>query len=77
MKYVLVQDCLFHNKGEFFTIKKGSVYEDVHHTKMSNSMKRSISDVKKYGSHTDRWIVLFAEGKERMFIVGKDVKPLR
>ncbi|HHZ95247.1 MAG TPA: hypothetical protein EYN67_06770 [Flavobacteriales bacterium] len=72
MKYEIIKDCLFNNKGKYLTIKKGSLYTVVPSSSLDDAMKLCIDETMRHSIHTERWIVLDAEGQHRMFCIGKD-----
>jgi hypothetical protein len=76
MKYRLMHDALFCDDTEFITLKKGSIYSAVHYREQSHEIKDLIRQKKMKGKHTERWDSIFADGRQRVMMVGRDIQVI-
>ena len=74
MKYRLMHDALFCDNTKFITLKEGSIYEAVHYREQSMEIKELIRRKKMKGGHLERWDAVFAEGRQRVMMVGRDIQ---
>ena len=74
MKWTLLHDRLFHNPtGEWVTLKKGSVYDEVHFKNQDPDVIRAVKNNQRRSRFNAEYVVLDAEGLQRLFVIGKDV----
>ena len=78
MQYKLNRDVRFHDneKGEYFFIKKGSIYSEVSWNNQTRSIKQALKTCKKTAKNpNDQFVVLDTDGFQRVFVVGSSVIP--
>ena len=74
LKWMLLHDMRFHNpNGEWIVLKKGSIYTDVHHANQDREIVEAIKNKKRRSNYNTQFVVLDAEGLQRMFVIGQDV----
>lgn len=80
MKWEVIREIqFFHSKVgdnyKYLTIKIGSVYNEVSLNDYDSDMYRLVKSEREKAKHNERFVVLFVEGKQRIFKIGKDVVP--
>ena len=78
MKWKIVKDMRFFNgqpKDGYLILQKGSVYNQVSHANYDIEIRDALYRKKKTSSRNERFVILNAEGMQRMFVIGVDVVP--
>jgi hypothetical protein len=80
MKWEITRDMqFFHSRKDkkfiYLTVKQGSVYNEVSVSDYERDMYRLVKSEREKAKHNERFVVLFVEGKQRIFKIGKDAIP--
>lgn len=80
MKWEIIREVqFFHSKKDnkyiYLTVKIGSVYNEVSVNDYDKDMYRLVKSEREKAKHNERFVVLFVEGKQRIFKIGKDTIP--
>ena len=78
MKWKLIHDMQFcdGNQSEFITLSKDQIFNQVSHGRLQPESLRCLQRNKKSSPRNTRFVILNANGKQRIFEVGKDVIPV-
>tara|TARA_B100001123_G_C15324320_1_gene1028999 strand:+ start:241 stop:504 length:264 start_codon:yes stop_codon:yes gene_type:complete len=74
-KWELLKDLTFFAGKDYLILKKGAVYPEIPPQELDDNMSRLLKSTQKKAKHTERFVILDAEGKQRIFTVGEDVAP--
>lgn len=77
MQWELIRDMKFFagSSDKYTILKKGDIYSEVGYSQMTRSIKESLARHKRKSQPNQRFVILNAENKQRLFVVGKDVIP--
>ena len=74
-RWILIRDMKFFNdeQRDYFILSKDSVFTEVPFQHQIYQVRRAVS---RRNNHNKKHIVLNAQGKQRVFAIGKDVIPV-
>tara|TARA_Y100001963_G_scaffold135049_1_gene196278 strand:- start:104 stop:382 length:279 start_codon:yes stop_codon:yes gene_type:complete len=77
MQWQLIREMKFFSdkSSEYVKLEKGNTYLEVSYSHLSRSSKHMLDRQKRNSLPSERFVILNAEGKQRIFVVGKDVIP--